>query len=181
MPGGFAMTAAKQVLGWFEYGLGGLILLVGLIIVSLEILGRGFLGFSLLWSEELSRYLLIWTAYMGAAAATRDGSHIRVEFLLHYLPRRWSHRLEIFDTALCLLFTLTLVYAGYLLVEDSRFLGLSPTDSDLSIPIWVFQLIVPLGFALMSLRLAITLVQQVSGQGPKAGRPDSASPVGRES
>ena len=67
------MTAAKQFLGWFEYGLGGLILLAGLVIVSLEILGRGFLGFSLLWSEELSRYLLIWTAYMGAAAATRDG------------------------------------------------------------------------------------------------------------
>ena len=66
-------------------------------------------------------------------------------------------------------------------MEDSRFLGLSPTDSDLLIPIWAFQSIVPLGFALMSLRLAIMLVQQASGQGPNAGRPDSASPVGRES
>ena len=168
------MTAAKQLLGWFEYGLGGLILLAGLVIVSLEILGRGFLGFSLLWSEELSRYLLIWTVYMGAAAATRDGSHIRVEFLLHLLPARWSRRLALFDTALCLLFTLTLVYAGYLLVEDSRFLGLRPTDSNLPVPIWVFQSIVPLGFALMSLRLAITLLQQARDRDP-------AGPVGRES
>ena len=177
------MTAAKQLLGWFEYGLGGLILLAGLVIVSLEILGRGFLGFSLLWSEELSRYLLIWTAYMGAAAATRDGSHIRVEFLLHLLPRRWAHRLELFDTTLCLLFTLSLVYAGYLLVGDSRFLGLSPTDSNLPVPIWVFQSIVPLGFALMSLRLAITLVQQASGKGPgrRPGLPDPAGPSDRES
>lgn len=175
------MQAAKQLLGWVEYGLGGLILLAGLIIVSLEILGRGFLGFSLLWSEELSRYLLIWTAYMGAAAATRDGSHIRVEFLLHLLPSRWAHRLELFDTALCLLFTLALVYAGFLLVEDSRFLGLSPTDSNLPVPIWAFQAIVPLGFALMSLRLAITLVQQASGRGPEPGRPDSAGSLGRES
>lgn len=175
------MTAAKQFLGWFEYGLGGFILLAGLVIVSLEILGRGFLGFSLLWSEELSRYLLIWTAYMGAAAATRDGSHIRVEFLLHFLPRRWALRLELFDTALCLLFTLSLVYAGYLLVEDSRFLGLSPTDSNLPVPIWVFQSIVPLGFGLMSLRLAITLVQQASGKGPGPGLPEPASPLGRES
>ena len=175
------MTAAKQFLGWFEYGLGGFILLAGLVIVSLEILGRGFLGFSLLWSEELSRYLLIWIAYMGAAAATRDGSHIRVEFLLHLLPRRWARRLELFDTALCLLFTLALVYAGYLLVEDSRFLGLRPTDSNLPVPIWVFQSIVPLGFALMSLRLAIKLVQQASGQEPGPGQPGPASPFGRES
>ena len=174
------MQAAKQLIGWLEYGLGGLILLAGLVIVSLEILGRGFLGFSLLWSEELSRYLLIWTAYMGAAAATRDGSHIRVEFLLHLLPPRWARRVEQFDTALCLLFTLVLVYAGYLLVEDSRFLGLSPTDSNLPVPIWVFQSIVPLGFALMSLRLALKLVQQAPGRPPPTGQPDPAKTLGRE-
>ncbi len=174
------MRAAKQVIGWLEYGLGGLILLAGLVIVSLEILGRGFLGFSLLWSEELSRYLLIWTAYLGAAAAVRDGSHIRVEFLLQLLPPRWAHYVEMFDTALCLLFTLVLVYAGYRLVEDSRFLGLSPTDSNLPVPIWIFQSIVPLGFALMSLRLAINLVQQASGQGPRRGPPDPAMTLGGE-
>ena len=40
------------------------------------------------WSEELSRYLMMWVTLLGGAAVLRGGGHIAVTALLDWLPRR---------------------------------------------------------------------------------------------
>lgn len=146
-----------------EYWVAGLILLAGLVLVCLQIFGRSFLEVSLLWSEELSRYLLIWTTYIGAVAATHDRAHIRVEFVLTLLPEPARRAVEIVVAALCLGFCGVLVHAGINLVQDSIFLGLMSAASNLPVPIWVFQAIVPAGFALMGLRFALRIIALARG------------------
>ena len=39
---------------------------------------------SIPWSEELSKYLLIWSTFMGAALCVRKGSLVGLEFLQSY-------------------------------------------------------------------------------------------------
>src|SRR5262249_28045333 len=41
------------------------------------------------WSEELSRYLMMWVTLLGGAAVLRSGGHIAVTALLDWLPRRF--------------------------------------------------------------------------------------------
>jgi TRAP-type C4-dicarboxylate transport system permease small subunit len=48
---------------------------------------RYFLNDSASWTEEIARYLLICTVFIGIAAAVRDGRHIHVDILYRLIPR----------------------------------------------------------------------------------------------
>ena len=50
---------------------------------------------SIPWSEELSKYLLIWSTFMGAAPCVRKGSLVGLEFLQSALPERGQKALKI--------------------------------------------------------------------------------------
>ena len=50
---------------------------------------------SIPWSEELSKYLLIWSTFMGAALCVRKGSLVDLEFLQSALPERGQKALKI--------------------------------------------------------------------------------------
>ena len=36
---------------------------------------------SLLWSEELCRYLLVWSTFLGASCVYKSGAHIAITFV----------------------------------------------------------------------------------------------------
>ena len=68
----------------------------GLSIVALVFINallRGAAGFDLAWSLEVTAFLLLWTTFLGAAAAMARGAHMRVtevvENLLPQSAQRW--------------------------------------------------------------------------------------------
>ena len=54
--------------------------------VSLGALTRG-LGEPLIWTDELSRFLMVWLAVFGWIAASRKRIHVRIRFFQDRLPR----------------------------------------------------------------------------------------------
>lgn len=61
-------------------------------VVFAQFFFRYFLNMPLGWTEELARYLLILTAFLGLPVVTRRGEHIAIEMLADSLPtnaRRW--------------------------------------------------------------------------------------------
>lgn len=152
---------AGRILKHLEDGLSAALLLFGLVIVVMEIASRATGSGSFLWSEEVSRYTLIWMTYLGVAAAVRANANIRVTVLIGMLPVRAQRALELAICLLCLVFALFVAWYGLAFVEGARMLGLMSSDSDLPIPIWVFQAIVPVGFALIALRLVERMVRIV--------------------
>src|SRR5262245_34060840 len=61
------------------------------IVVFLQFYTRYFVNNSLAWTEEIARYLLICSAFAGSVMAMRKRSHIAVEALHVYLPKKLSH------------------------------------------------------------------------------------------
>ncbi len=55
-------------------------------VVFLQFFSRYVLNDSYAWTEEISRYLLMWITFIGAATAIRRGTHIGVEALQAFLP-----------------------------------------------------------------------------------------------
>ena len=58
-----------------------------LLMVAIQVLSRLF-QHSLPWTEEITRYLFIWTVFLGLAAGFRSVEHTRITLLLHMVPGR---------------------------------------------------------------------------------------------
>jgi len=51
-------------------------------LICMEVFLRNWQGASLAWYDEVGRLLLIWATFLGAAVATRDGTHYCIDFSL---------------------------------------------------------------------------------------------------
>ena len=57
-----------------------------LAVMAAQVVWRYVLGDSLVWSEEVARYALIWSSMIGAAVAYRQGGHVAITNLVDRLP-----------------------------------------------------------------------------------------------
>jgi TRAP-type C4-dicarboxylate transport system permease small subunit len=64
-------------------------------VVFTQFFTRYVLNNSASWTEEIARYLLIGTVFVGAAIGVAKNNHIQVDFLYRFLPNglsRWASR-----------------------------------------------------------------------------------------
>jgi len=94
--------------------------LVMTVVAIMQVISRYFLNIALSWSEELIRYLFVWTTYLGAGVATALGMHIEINIFSFVLEKKEPALREKIDrvirtigTAFILLF---LVYYIYLVI-----------------------------------------------------------------
>ena len=57
------------------------------------VFSRVFLEFAFIWPEETSRYLLIWTTFVGSSVALKRGELVRFEFILNLFKSKKSERI----------------------------------------------------------------------------------------
>ena len=60
---------------------------VALAVMAAQVVFRYFFSDSLIWSEEVARYALIWSSMIGAAVAYRQGAHVAVTDIVVRLPQ----------------------------------------------------------------------------------------------
>jgi len=59
------------------------------LIVNLQVLARYAFDKPFIWPEEVSRMVLIWMTFLGAAALIRRGGDIAVDTFIDMLPPHW--------------------------------------------------------------------------------------------
>ncbi len=126
---------------------GGIFAMTGVLI--LQVFCRYALGASLSWSEELSRYIMIWAAMLGAVALLSDADFVSFRWLVNLLGQRANRVVSVFMTLVSISFLALVTYVGGgLALYDMA--QLSPA---LYLPIgWVYAAL-PVGALLMALRL----------------------------
>jgi TRAP-type C4-dicarboxylate transport system permease small subunit len=111
---------------------------------------------SILWVEEVSRYLMIWLTFLGAGLVLRYGGHIGIDTLQDRLPRQaaWI-RVAIF--AVMLVFFVVMLWLG------ARYAAFTwgQTTPVMQIPIGAVYLAMPIGFALMIVHLMLMAASYV--------------------
>lgn len=151
------MRRFSVALARIEDGVAAVLLAVVLGVITYELVIRGMFGRSNLWTDELSRVMLIAMVYFAAIGVTRDGAHVRVELVLDRLPAGLRGTLEKLSDLLCLAFALSATWLGIAYVRESIRFGISFAHSNLPFPVWAAQLIVPVAFGLISLRLLLRI------------------------
>lgn len=130
----------------------GVLLMVGVLVtMGLGVFFRYVLNDSLTWSEELSRYGLIYMTYLGCATAVRRGTHIRVDLVDLLLPARPRRILGIVVDLVMLAFFVFLIVKTWAIMDVLR----TSRSTAMEIPIGYVYFGILLGFGLASLRLVL--------------------------
>lgn len=114
--------------------------------VLLGVANRYLFKFSISWTEQLARFLLIWISMLGAAIAVRLGAHIGVMFVVTRLKRWRSWIMTINSTLVLGFLVLACAYGLKLCFSQSKqtspVLQLSMFWPYLSIPTGCFFMII---------------------------------------
>lgn len=120
------------------------------IVIFVEVLRRFLLDYSSLWGEEATRYAFIYLTWIGAAAAVKSNSHIRIDLLINKLSNRGVALLNILTGFCCIVFSIFAIYLSWNSVYVS-FNYSSVTDGLRIVKAW-FLFSVPFGFSLVFIR-----------------------------
>ena len=85
-------------------------------IIVAQVFFRYVLNNSLSWSEELARYLFIWTIYIGISYGVKMDKHVAVDAVYSYMPKGVKKYYAMIAYALFLLFAVAIVYYGVTVV-----------------------------------------------------------------
>jgi TRAP-type transport system small permease protein len=105
---------------------------------------------SILWVEEVSRYLMIWLTFLGAGLVLRYGGHVGIDTLQEALPRQAA---VIRGGIVAIL----LAFFAFMIVVGLRYavLAWGQTTPVLGIPVGAVYLAMPIGFALLIAHLLL--------------------------
>jgi TRAP-type C4-dicarboxylate transport system permease small subunit len=140
-----------------------------LAIMILQVLYRYGLNSSLIWAEEICRYLLIWASFLACGIAYARGEIAAILLIDRLLPRRAALLVSFVRNVLVLVLLGVLAYYGwrYAVLSGSQPVpALGFLLSDLlgqarPSPVTVFWIYVslPVGMALLGVHVAIQMVR----------------------
>jgi TRAP-type C4-dicarboxylate transport system permease small subunit len=131
---------------------------------------RYALNDSAAWTEEIARYLLICTVFVGAAIGVRKNNHVQVDFFYRILPRPL---MRLASTLVDLARVAFLGYATWLTALLMSRIG-GQRMSIVDWPIGLVYGVVLLGFALMTMRAVQVAIANFRRGASVLERPDLA-------
>jgi len=138
------------------------IILSGMILLAAgQIVARNFFGFGFIWSDELLRMLVLWIAVAGAVAASRTDKHINIAILDRFLPPR------LYDVVKIIIDLFTAGVCAVVTWYSINFVRTSYEYGDVllgDVPAWILQLVMPVGFGLISWRYTLFFLKRLAGQ-----------------
>lgn len=133
-------------------------LIVMVLVTFMQIVLRWF-NAATVWAEEFSRYVMLYQVWVGASYAVHEDAHIRITALIGKLSGGRRRGMDLVVLTLWLLFALWLTVEGCVLVGKIAVMG--QVSSAMRIPMTIPYASVPIGGALMTIRLVQKIVERL--------------------
>jgi C4-dicarboxylate transporter DctQ subunit len=147
-----------------EEGLVAFLLASMTLVTFIQVVLRYVFNMGFVWALELSIFLFAWLVLLGMSYAVRVGAHIGVDLLVKRLPPTLAKSVGLLSIALCMVYAALLFYGAW---EQWQLLKLIEIEAeDIDVPLWIPNLILPVGFALLFLRFAQAGWNLIVGSGP---------------
>ena len=134
---------------------GCLMLFLLMLIVVADVALRYLFNAPLQWSYEIiSSYLMPGLFFLAASHTLRAHGHVCVDILHNYVGRRSRYA---FETLSSLLATPVFALATWLSAGNTvkDFVTAAESSSGLGLPTWTISILLPIGFGMLTLRLAL--------------------------
>ncbi|MFS0823121.1 TRAP transporter small permease [Bacillus sp. 1P02SD] len=154
------MLRLKNILVKFLDYLTYILLLQFTIVVFLQVVLRYVFNITFFWSDEFTRYSLVWLVFLGTAVLSADKEHIRVGFLVDLLPVKLRKCVEIVVNILCITFVAVISIFSY----DYLLSNMDVGSISLKIPMGLLYGVFPLAGVFIILFLlmdCIDIVKQI--------------------
>lgn len=162
-PGGRWQTSAMTVEKWLLRANRWVLVAVMAamaVLVFANVVSRYALNYSLIWVEELTRYLMVWVGFLGAGLVPRLGAHIAVDAFQDMLPARAARALR---TGIVVLLAITFAAMTWLGIRYAAFAW----DQETPVMNWstgAIYLAIPIGSALLLIHLFFIAKSYVRGR-----------------
>lgn len=131
--------------------------IVGMLLaITLQIIFRVFFD-ALTWTEELSRYLLVWSTFLGATLAYKRGMHISVTFCVNLFAKKMQKTVIIFSILLSMIFFAVVIVFGF------KYMAMQAlqVSAALRMPMkWVY-IVIPMSFIVMSVHGVTAILEEI--------------------
>ncbi|MBP1779273.1 MAG: dicarboxylate transporter subunit DctM [candidate division NC10 bacterium] len=129
-------------------------LVISLLATILQVVARYVFNSPVTWSEELSRFVFIWSVFLGAGVMVRYGGHVSVDSLIAIFPKWMQRGTWLLSNFVMGATCVTLIAFGWQIVYTIG--SLSPA---MRMPLRLFYASVPVG----ALLVLINLIRGQSG------------------
>lgn len=131
-------------------------LIITSILVFIQVVLRYAFNISLVWSEEIARYLIIWFILIGSSIAVREKAHASVDAVVEFLPLLPKRIFSILANLTGIVFCFVLIWSGWTTVTTViEFGNVTPA---IGLPMAIPYLSLPVGGGLMLIRFLQLLV-----------------------
>ena len=137
-----------------------LMLAIMSVLIIVQVFTRFVIDYPLHWTEELARYLMIYSVFLGAALALRKSRLISIEVIAQSVNKSKQRILRI----IVMLFSI--VFLIILLVQGIQILGVVKLQSSagLGISMAVPYASIPIGAALMIINAIAVIFETLKGE-----------------
>ena len=142
-----------------ESGLAALALALMVVLPLAEILWRAVFKIGIPGSGPFVQHLTLWVGFLGAAIAAREGRLLTLASS-DYFPERMKRPAHVISSAIAAAISALLFRAALSMVMIERDSGTQVA----AVPTWILQLVLPLAFLLIALRLMWRADTRASGR-----------------
>ena len=147
----------------------GVCLLGSVAINFANIIGRYFFSVSIPWAEEIMLFLMVGCVFTGCCSVAWEGKQIRMDVVVGMLPDKVRTLLALFsELVLIVTAAAVTVFAYPVITQLAEF---DERSQAANFPLAIPQAMVPIGYTLMALLVAVRLLTRGSqGTGPDTSR-----------
>jgi TRAP-type C4-dicarboxylate transport system permease small subunit len=138
-------------------------------IMGVQVFYRYALNDSLIWAEEICRYLLMVMTFLLLGIAFERGEMVSVQFMMHALPRRVASALMVPIYCLMIAFLLVISYFGFRYASfNGRFsmpaidfilASLSGREVSGALSMYWIYMLIPAGCLILAIHVALAMLR----------------------
>lgn len=160
------LKGLRTILYWFSV----VAMAIMLAVTFFSVISRYVFSFTFEWAEELSRFLFVWSVFLGSALIMGENGHLAVEFLPNKLKGKTAGLFVEFFIKMCsYIFIIILLTQGFKMTRMMMF----QTSPGMGIPMGIIYSVIPVSSILMilyTIQDSIAFVRKVKSHTSKNGK-----------